>query len=249
MTPWVTRLIVANVVIFLLTSLAPGLVESLVFFPALILVRPWTILTYMFLHANIQHILLNMLSLFFFGPRLEFELGERKFLILYFISGISGAILSMIFSPEAAILGASGAVYGVMLGFAYLWPKEPIYIWGIFPVQARWLVLFMTVMSLLGGSGLQESGIAHFAHLGGFLGAYIYLAVAVRRGERSAPAAPPVPAAPSADEIRRWSTIQPERLHPVNREEYQRISNKLRTHGGASLSPSERAFLDRFSSL
>ncbi len=249
MTPWVLRLIAANVVVFVLCMASPALVNNFVFVPGLFLIRPWTVVTYMFLHANVTHIFVNMLSLFFFGPRLEFEMGAKKFLALYFISGVSGAIVSLVFSPEAAILGASGAVFGVMLGFAYFWPREPIYIWGVFPVQSRWLVLIMTVFSLAGGSGLVESGVAHFAHLGGFLGGYLYLKASTRRPTPQILRVPEVSSTPSEDDVRKWLAIPRDRLHPVNREELDRVLHKLQTDGATSLTPQERAFLERFSAM
>jgi membrane associated rhomboid family serine protease len=245
MTRWVTRLIIANAAVFLLTSASPALTEKLMFVPALVLVRPWTIVTYMFLHAGFGHIFFNMLGLFFFGPRLELELGETRFLWLYFLSGIMGAILSLFVAPHAAIVGASGAVYGVMMGFAYLWPTEPIYIYGIFPIQARWLVVIMTGLSLFGGFGGSADGTAHFAHLGGFLGGYLYLKISGRR-ITAAETASAIPA-PSAADLTRWQSISRDGLHEVNREELDRILSKISTSGVTSLTPTERDFLDRFS--
>ncbi|MBP1679011.1 MAG: Peptidase rhomboid domain protein, partial [Bacteroidetes bacterium] len=140
MNSWTMRLIAANVVMYFLTSASPGLLNLLMLVPAFAPSAPWTVVTYMFLHANLWHLLFNMLSLFFFGPRLELELGGRDFLLLYFISGIAGALLSFL-TPYVAIVGASGAVFGVLLGFARYWPREQIMIWGIIPVEARWLVI------------------------------------------------------------------------------------------------------------
>jgi len=112
MTPWVLRLIVANTAVFLLSMTVAGLMDSLVLVPALILQRPWSAITYMFLHGGLGHLFFNMLALFFFGSRVEERLGERRFLILYFASGVAGALLSAVFSPWSAIVGASGAVFG-----------------------------------------------------------------------------------------------------------------------------------------
>jgi len=249
MTPWVFRLISVNIVVFILSLASPALVDHFLFVPVLLLARPWTIVTYMFLHANISHIFFNMLALFFFGPRLELVLGERRFLLLYFISGISGGILSCFFLPETPIIGASGAVYGVMLGFAYFWPTEPIYIWGILPVQARWLILGMTLISLFGGIGLGESGIAHYAHLGGFLGGYLYLLLARARPADLAAPRREKPAAPSNEELTRWMSIDRTSLHAVNREELDRILAKIGKEGPASVTPREREFLERFSRI
>jgi len=245
MTRWVIRLIIANAAVFLLTAASPAITEKLMFVPALVLARPWTIVTYMFLHAGFGHIFFNMLGLFFFGPRLELEMGSTRFLWLYFLSGIMGAILSLFISPHAAIVGASGAVYGVMMGFAYFWPTEPIYIYGIFPIQARWLVVIMTGLSLFGGFGGAADGTAHFAHLGGFLGGYLYLKFAGRRlppGTPQAAVAPPGPA-----DLSRWRSISRDGLHAVNREELDRILDKISASGIENLTANEREFLERFS--
>src|SRR5262245_47330076 len=122
MTTWVTRLIIANVIIFLLSLVRPAIVNAFAFVPADVVSRPWTLLTYMFLHADLGHIAFNMLGLLFFGPRLEMFLEANRFLMLYFISGLAGALLSAIIAPGSPIIGASGAVYGVFLGFARYWP-------------------------------------------------------------------------------------------------------------------------------
>jgi membrane associated rhomboid family serine protease len=245
MTPWVTRLLIANVAVYVLQMLRPALVQELAYIPALTLERPWTLLTYMFLHGGVGHLFFNMLGLFFFGPRLEYVLGGRKFLLLYGISGLAGAVLSL-FTSSAAIIGASGAVYGVMMAFATLWPHEPIYVWGVFPVSARIMVIILTALSLFGGFGGGD-GIAHFAHLGGFLGGWAavrWLTRAERTGTESPQAAMP---APSASDVRRWKSIDPAALHEVNRGELLRVLEKLDKAGPAGLTPAERAFLDRFS--
>jgi membrane associated rhomboid family serine protease len=245
LTPWVMRLLIANVAVYLLTMAGPRLVEFLMFVPALTVSRPWTIITYMFVHGGTWHIFFNMLGLIFFGPRVEDELGERDFLLLYFLSGISGAVLSCI-TPFTAIVGASGALYGVMMAYAYLWPRAEIYIWGLLPVQARWLVVFMTAMSLYGGfSGTDQ--IAHFAHLGGFIGGFLFIRWRSLKGRRVTPAQTILPAIPAREDLHRWSKIDRSRLHEVNREEFDRIQMKIREMGAARLTQSEREFLDRFS--
>ena len=248
MTPWVTRLVIANIVLFVLTSAAPVATEQLKLVPFLILSRPWTLVTYMFLHANVSHILFNMLGLFFFGPRLEIELGGRQFLWLYFISGLSGALLSML-QPHAAIIGASGAVFGVMLGFARYWPRVQIYIWGILPVEARMLVIVLTGIELLGVRGIGDAGVAHFAHLGGFLGAFLYLKWSESHspGAKFKARATAGLAPTSASDVQRWRRISREGLHPINRDELDRVLAKVDTQGASSLTPDERAFLNRLS--
>jgi membrane associated rhomboid family serine protease len=255
MTPWVTRLIVANVAIYFLQQISPDVTGALILVPSLIPLRPWSAVTYMFLHGSLMHIGFNMLALYFFGPALESRLGGRRFLVLYFISGIGGAVLSAVFpySRYVPILGASGAVYGVMLGFAWFWPRERIYIWGILGVEARILVLAMTAISLWGGATGSRNGVADFAHLGGFLGGFLYL----KWMERWGPAAqwkrkvqaPVAPRASGIQSMERWRKINPDALHPVNREEYDRIMAKLAVGGPSGLTPGEREFMERFSAV
>jgi membrane associated rhomboid family serine protease len=247
MTPWVTRLVILNALVFLLTLANPYAAKLLMFVPALIADRPWTIITYMFVHAGFWHIFFNMMGLWFFGPRLEVTLGSAKFLWLYFLSGICGGLLSFVFAPMTPIVGASAAVFGVFYAFAHFWPKEHIYVWGILPVEARWFVLGMTALSLLGGFGGFEEGIAHFAHLGGFAGGFLYIrwieknSRAARYQEQQEP--PPVQQA----DLERWMGISREGMHEVNREELDRVQAKLAKTGVQSLTPNEIAFLNRFS--
>jgi membrane associated rhomboid family serine protease len=186
-----------------------------------------------------------MLGLFFFGSRLEEHLGARHFLGLYFASGVAGALLSFV-NFNTPIIGASAAVFGVFLGFARSWPRERVYIWGVLPVEARVLVVVMTVLALFGGFGFGGGGIAHFAHLGGFLGGWVYLrwvgwSSPAARFQRRA-AAPAV----RAGDLERWRRTKREDLHPVNRVEFDRVMAKLEAHGTGSLTGEERALLNRF---
>lgn len=175
LTPWVKRLLIANGVMYLVTRLAfPGLLPYLALTPAQVLMQPWTLVTYMFVHDGFLHVLLNMLGLFFFGPVLEERWGGREFLKFYLVAGLGAAALSLLF-PHAPIVGASGAVYGVMVAFAMYWPDNPIYIYGIFPVKAKWLVGGMVALSLFYALSGGRSGVAHLAHLGGALAAFLYL--------------------------------------------------------------------------
>lgn len=249
MTPWVRSLLTANVAMFFATSTFPDLFRALILFPPLILFRPWTIVTYMFLHAGLGHLFFNMLGLYFFGSRLESRLGSRRFLALYLSSGLVAALASMIFTPSAAVVGASGALYGVMLGYARYWPRDLVLIWGILPVEARTLVFVMTAIDL--GSGLSRAGtgVAHFAHLGGFVGGFLYLLWM----ERTSPAArfkalatAPMRGGSGAD-IERWMSLKPDGLHPVNQEELTRLQQKIAAGESKNLTPDERGFLNRLS--
>jgi membrane associated rhomboid family serine protease len=248
MTPWTGRLIFLNVAVFLLTAWNPAIATPFVLVPALIPYRPWTVVTYMFLHAGWGHIFFNMLALYFFGPQVELRLGGRAFLGLYLVSGACGAVLSLL-SPYVSIVGASGAIFGVMLAFARYWPRATILIWGVLPVQARVLVIVMTAISLFSIRTGAQGGIAHFAHLGGFVGGYLFLRVAEARSPAAGGAkrgAPQPPTRPTEAHVARWRTVDPASLHPVNREEFERVMAKVAIAGPGSLAPGEREFLDRF---
>lgn len=252
MTPWTLRLIISNAAVFLLQQLLPGFWRPFALIPADVLTHPWTLVTYMFLHGGLMHLLFNMLSLFFFGPRLELRLGGSHFLGLYFISGLAGGLLSLVFPvPFApiAIVGASGAVFGVFLGFAMFWPRDQIYIWGILPIEARWLVAIATAISLYSGFG-SSGGIAHFAHLGGFVGGFLYLKwleakSPARQFKQKAVFQPKRPS--GAQDVARWKAIKRDELHEVNRAEVDRILDKISARGIDSLTPGERETLERFS--
>lgn len=249
MTPRVLALLLLNAGMLLLQRLFPVVTYYLEFYPPAILQRPWTPFTYMFLHANLWHLVGNMWMLFIFGPRVEERLGSRRFLTLYFVAGLSGAAL-MFLTPGAAVIGASGAVFGIGYAFAHYWPRTQLYIWGVLPIEARVLVFIGVVVSLWLGLRPGTSTVAHFAHLGGFVGAWIYL----RLAERYSPAAAfkaraAVVQTKGADErdVARWRRIRPEALHPLNQEELNRILDKISASGLDSLTLAERAFLERFS--
>ena len=167
-TPWVRNLLIANAAIFLLT-VAVGFeraFELLAFSPARALTRPWAMLTYMFVHAGLWHLLMNLLIIYFFGPPLEERWGSDRFIKFYLVCGLGGALLSFAFS-DSSIVGASAACYGLLLAFAMAWPNRTIYIWALVPVRVKWLVAFLVALSLMSAMGSGSDGTAHLAHLGG----------------------------------------------------------------------------------
>lgn len=253
MTPWVTRLLVANIAMFALTYtvLPNAITELLIFVPRLILVRPWSVVTYMFLHGGLSHILFNMLGLFFFGSRVEQRLGERRFITLYLVSGVFGAIASLIFTPRAAVIGASAGVFGVMMAFAMFWPREKIYIWGIIPVEARILVLVTTAFALFAGWTGRSGGVAHFAHLGGYVGAWAYLWYLQRNSAQRRFKAQMERVEPA---VKRRVSLHRDQLdlqgvHELTREEVNRILDKINADGIESLTPEELRFLSNFAPM
>jgi membrane associated rhomboid family serine protease len=252
MTKWVKRLLIANVVVFLVTAASPQLYNAMILYPPWIMYRPWTIVTYMFLHAGLAHIFFNMLGLFFFGPRVEDRLGGKHFLWLYFLSGMGGAVFSFIFARQYPVVGASGAIFGVLLAFAMYWPREKIYIWMILPVEAWLLITIFIVATLYMGVRGSSSGVAHFAHLGGLAFAFGYvkwLDWHRGRGRRAFQRAMKPSPAPGGDRssLSRWRGISLSGLHQLNREEVERLLAKAEAGGAGSLTQAEREFLDRMS--
>ena len=247
MTPWVKRLLLANVAVFFVQlTVGAAATQFLAFIPSQPW-RVWSFVTYMFAHSptSVTHILFNMLVLYFFGPRVEERLGSNHFVRLYFIAGITGALLSIVFNQGGYIIGASGACFGIQLAFAKYWPRERIYIWGILPVEAWLLVLVTTVLALYGGFVGGGGGVAHFAHLGGYLGAWLYLIWMERRSPaRAWKTKVEKPAKKVA--IGDWKAIDTKSIHEVNRAEVDRILDKISAKGVESLTPQERVFLSHF---
>ena len=187
-------LIAINVAMFVISEfLMPSLTLRLGLVPQYVISRleVWRLVTYMFLHAGLFHILFNMLALWMFGTELERIWGTRFFLKFYFIVGVGAALLTMLMAriPFAAlqalsfsnIVGASGAIYGLLLAYALYFPDRPIYLY-VFPVRAKTFVLIASAIALY--ASLSESGgVANATHLGGLLVAYIYL-TSLRKGPR-----------------------------------------------------------------
>ncbi len=176
LTPWVKRLLLANTVVFFVIVALPVFGAYMALVPRGVLVRPWTPLTYMFVHGGFMHLLMNMLMLFFFGPPVEGRLGSDAFVRFFIACGLGGAALSFLFAFNASVVGASAAVMGVMVAFALYWPDAQIWIWGIFPVPAKVLVTILVVVDLYGAINANPGDtVAHFAHLGGVVVAVAYV--------------------------------------------------------------------------
>jgi len=158
MTPWVRRLLVANLLVFLCQKTVlvdPRFQAVFGFEPLLAVARPWTFVTYMFLHGGLLHLAFNMLALFMFGPPVEERMGGRPFLAYYTLCGLGGAAFSFLLMQlrpvDHPIVGASAAIYGVLLAFAWAWPDQPIYVFPFpAPIPAKWLVTFAVALLLEG---------------------------------------------------------------------------------------------------
>lgn len=161
-------IIVACILFFILINVFPKTLSYLVFIPntTFIMYRPWTIITHMFLHGDFNHLLFNMLALYFFGTFLEKRIGKKLFVLVYFLSGLFAVFVYSLFSPNP-VLGASGAIYGILATVAVLDPSLRVIVF-IFPMKIVHAVILFAAIDLFSGivlSGL--SPVAHFAHLGG----------------------------------------------------------------------------------
>jgi membrane associated rhomboid family serine protease len=136
---------------------------------------PWQLVSYMFMHGNISHIFFNLFALWMFGLQLELRWGTRRFLIYYFLTGIGAGLLSMLVS-NAIIIGASGAVYGILIGFGMMYPNRYIYmLFPPIPMKAKYFVMLYGAIELFSGISGLSSGIAHSAHLGGMVIGFILI--------------------------------------------------------------------------
>jgi len=265
LTPWVRRLLVANLIVFLFQATlftSRAFTDNFGFVPLYALQHPWTFITYMFLHGGALHLAFNLLALFLFGGPVEDRLGSRSFVWFYLLCGMGGAALSFLLIQlvpiGVPIVGASGAIYGVMVAFAWHWPDAPIYMFPFpVPIPAKWLVTFAFAVSLMlalppfGGG----NGVAHLAHLGGMVAGFLYLKAHamrlgraerhVRRASEPSVLVTPVPRGRGARE-RGGSAPQPKpRVAPDDRAlaEVDRVLDKINASGIASLTPAERKFL------
>ena len=177
MTRVVQALIAINVGVAFLaaTIVQPAVMQSLFAFRQGPLAQTWwSAFTYMFLHAGLLHLAFNMYTLWIFGPRLEHVWGSRSFAMFYLWCGIGGAVFHAIFGGLAPMVGASAAIYGVMLAYAMHWPKEEIYFFGVLPMRVVTMVGIFLGLDLVRGLA-GGSGVAYFAHLGGAAFGFLYL--------------------------------------------------------------------------
>ena len=189
--PVVRNLLIVNVMVFLTQMLLPVQYEEWFFntfalhFPA----GAETIIqlfSYMFMHGGFSHLFFNMFALWMFGRIVEYDLGSKRFLIYYLACGVGAGVIQlainyiefsgMFFMPHVVTVGASGAVFGLLLAYGMMHPNNVIML--MFPpiaLKAKWFVLIYGVMELMGGVASVGSDIAHFAHLGGMLFGFVLL--------------------------------------------------------------------------
>jgi membrane associated rhomboid family serine protease len=189
-TPAVKGLLIANVAVFILQNLTSfgrpmglGIIDNWGVFSteaAVFHFQIWRFVTYMFMHGDFSHILFNMFGLWMFGSQIEALWGRRNFLIFYFICGLGGAVLYAIFDiigfgGGTPMLGASGAIYGILLAYGMTFPNNIILIGFIFPMKAKYAVMLFGLIELLSTASGTGGGVAHLAHLGGMLAGFIFM--------------------------------------------------------------------------
>jgi rhomboid family protein len=187
MPPVTTALIVANVAIYLLQSLLPGLVVPFALWPLgasqmdpRVGFAPWQLVTYAFLHGGLWHVAFNMFALYMFGGPIERVFGTRQFLLYYFVCVVSAALTQLAVAAMLGglypTIGASGGVFGLLLAYGLYFPNNRVMlIFPPIPMPARvFVVLYAALELFLGVTGTQ-AGVAHFAHLGGMIGGWLML--------------------------------------------------------------------------
>ena len=193
--PVVANLLIINILVFLAEILLPGRISNaLLEFGALSFWKGgdfhiWQPLTYMFLHANFGHIFFNMFALWMFGRTLEYELGSKRFLTYYMVCGVGAGVLQLLvgwleyrygnvgmMALMVPTVGASGAVFGLLLAFGVMHPNAVIMLLiPPIPMKAKWFVVVYGVIELFFGISGRMDGVAHFAHVGGMLWGFLLL--------------------------------------------------------------------------
>lgn len=177
----VKNIIIINVLVMVMTYLnEPLMLRLFALHPFQFILHPWQLVTYMFMHGGFFHLFFNMYTLYIFGSVLERVWGTKKFLIYYFVTGVGAALIHLgvqwLTGDYALTVGASGAIYGILMGYAMLYPDSVLTL--IFPpvsMKAKWFVLIFGGIELLTGVTGVGGGIAHFAHLGGLLFGYLLI--------------------------------------------------------------------------
>lgn len=188
--PVIKNLLIINGAIFLLMAMMQNIVfngvpaeQVIIHWFALMPLgygfQIWQLITYQFLHGGFSHILFNMFALWMFGAEIENTYGSKKFLIYYLACGIGAGLLHLFLSPVltgglAPTIGASGAIYGVMIAFAMFFPDRLIFLYFFIPVKAKYFIAFMIVFEFLAVDSVG-SGVAHLAHLGGALVGFLFI--------------------------------------------------------------------------
>jgi membrane associated rhomboid family serine protease len=255
LTDWVKILIIVNVAVFIVQMIGVrgfdtlfGLIPSEVFGR----LKLWQFVTYMFLHGGFWHIFFNMFMLWMFGSELERDWGPDTFIRFYFFTGIGAGLVSWITAPgsDVGIIGASGAIFGILLAYALAYPNRQVLIYFLFPVKVKYLVIGLCALNFFAAPKSAQTGIAHFAHLGGLLFGYIYLRWFMRSAWAAGSGAAGWGPTSWGASWRKWQTKRRMKVVDLNarrdaerRFEVDKILEKITRVGVEGLTPEERKLL------
>ena len=178
----VKLLLILNIVIFFLIELLGhkhylflvlGLIPAKIWQSGFV----WQLVTYLFLHAILMHLAVNMFVLWMFGRELEHRWGKHKFLKYYFITGVGSGLITFLFSLTSVIpvVGASGAIYGLLLAYGLLYPDRTVYLYMFIPIKVKFMVIGLAVIAFLASLSHQQSAVSHLTHLSGMVVGFAYL--------------------------------------------------------------------------
>ena len=240
----VKLLLIMNIAVFILMEISGqknilfqifGLVPRAVFQEY----KLWQTLTYLFIHGGFIHILFNMFVLWMFGKDLEIDWGKNEFLIFYFVCGIGAGLITVLISMNSfvPIVGASGAIYGVLVAYGFTYPNRIVYLYGLFPLKVKYLILGLGLIAFFASLSAAQSSVSHITHLSGMIIGIIYILFNFRWKK-----------------IRLWyikmrlKSIQNKQNSPNDEENHikiqvDKILDKLNDQGWESLTDSEEAFL------
>ncbi len=170
-------LIGINIVLYIMRTLAPVLTRVFGLSASTVFPMVWQPVTYMFIHGGFWHVAINMFVLWMFGSELEMIWGRKSFLKYYFITGIGSGLIWLLFNltnPYAILIGASGAIYGILMAYGLMFPNRTVYIYFLFPVKVKWFVFLIGALAFF-SSFDTTSKISNLTHLSGMLVGYLYL--------------------------------------------------------------------------
>ena len=206
----------------------------------------WQIVTYMFLHGGVWHLLFNMFALWMFGRELEQTWGSAFFLKYYFVCGMGAGVVTLLalWGHTVPTIGASGAIYGILLAFGMTYPDRYIYLWFFVPIKAKYMVAIFGGMELVVSISQTQDGVAHLTHLGGLVVGFLYLKMLGRRWHF-----PRV-----LGGLGRWQAMR--KAHRLTRrwdehrelmESVDRVLDRINQVGYEGLTDEEKALLERAS--
>lgn len=239
----VGRIIIATVAMFFVQNLLPAVGTWFALTPRLVVeqLHVWQLVTYMFLHGDFWHLFFNLIVLYFIGNMVEGVFGNKRFLRYYLVCGIGGGLLHMLFDYNASVVGASGAIFGLYLAAAMLFPDAYVYLYFVLPVKIKYLVIGLTVLQLANGIA-GKAGIAYFAHIGGMLAGLTFFRDEIARRFGG-----------TGTRKRRGPAWQPRFGLPKRRAtgatagNIDSILDKISAKGYENLSPTEKRILENYS--